>query len=262
MQKPPSKHHFEFLAALAICLALILASIIPYYFDLSIQPGRFAMQPLPAPVTTEPSDEREIASRKMKETVRSPEELREKLQQGWQPEYLELESASDLYDLSLLQAVPELKGLIFCGMRLTSDQLSILPELPHLVGLTFYDCRFEEGAIASLPPLKSLERLSFMLSQLADEDFGIIADRYGAGITKLDLFCTRMSDAAAPHLAKFPQLQDLDLQGTMTTNRSFEYLQQLKALRRVHVRLGGPVNRDNARQLQKAVPGVIVDWKS
>lgn len=266
MEKSQINTHLRPAAALMICSVIVLVSALSLFLKNDLFPrGSVAVAPQPSPEETETSpDETESngGAAKKWQTIRSPDELTDRLKEGWQPAYLQLESVSDRYDLSVLDAVPQLEGLSFRGMRLTKNQLSVLPALPHLRILVFYDCRFEEGAIDSLPQLESLKSLSFMLSSLSDGDFEIVANRYGEEIEKLDLFCTRLTDAAAPHLAKFPMLRDLDLQGTMETNLSVQYLRGLKQLRHVRVRLHGPVSREDAERLRTSVSGVEVYWGS
>ncbi len=127
---------------------------------------------------------------------------------------------------------------------------------------------FDDGALAQLRAFPELEYLSAGYTLITDQGLEALA-RSGRmhEIKSLDLSYTKVTDRGLPHLAGFPALTRLGLDGTTITDAGVTTLGQLKNLRSLNVDETS-VTASGIQAIQRANPririshigGVVERW--
>lgn len=211
-----------------------------------------------------PALDKAVEVRRKPIVFESAVDLAERIASGWNADDRDivLIESPEPYDLRQLVNVPELQKLAFDSMHLTVEVLEKLPALERLEFVCFKMCTFEPGALKGLPSFGSLRKLYFTQSRLTHEEFRVVAEKYGPDIEVLGLYGTLLPEESAVDLLRFRNLRRVELGWTMETNRPIDYLLQLQHLEYVSVQLNGPVKKEDADRLKKAIKGVNVAWES
>ncbi len=137
--------------------------------------------------------------------------------------------------LDLITSLPNLKELTIGGNKLTDNGLQPLRQLP---GLTYLDLSgaqrtdsglwsvsLSDAGLDAIDTLKNLRRLRLNGTLIAAR--GLERLKGLAALERLDLEgCKRVGDDAAPVLASFHSLRELDLTGTSFTDKGIAELRQ------------------------------------
>ncbi len=139
--------------------------------------------------------------------------------------------------LDLITSLPNLKELTIAGNKLTDNGLQPLRQLP---GLTYLDLSgaqrtdsglwslsLSDAGLDAIDTLKNLRRLRLNGTLIAAR--GLERLKGLAALERLDLEgCKRVGDDAAPVLASFHSLRELDLTGTSFTDKGIAELRQAR----------------------------------
>jgi Leucine-rich repeat (LRR) protein len=161
----------------------------------------------------------------------------------------------------LLKSFPDLQDLRFAkddripgSPGITDAHLEPLQGLTNLRSLSLISTQVTGGGLAHLLPLTKLKRLSLYNSANV-QDPGLLYVARFKQLESLNLNYTKITDAGLAHLKTLTSLENLDLYGTGVTDAGVVHLKALKSLKTIDLRTSGVTNAGQ-EELLKALPNL------